>query len=103
MKIILNKCYGRFEFSPKAEKLILRNKHLTDKDRHIFFCPETLRCDSDAISVVQALDIGASVKHTSLLQIVEIPDDYYFKVDSIDGWEYLYYSATPILIQHNKA
>lgn len=103
MEIILNKCYGRFEFSPRAEKIILRNKHLTDKDRHIFFCPETLRCDSEAISVVKALGIGASVRHTSLLQIVEIPDNYHFKVDNIDGREYLYYSATPILIQHNKA
>ena len=103
MEIILNKCYGRFEFSPRAEKIILKNKHLTDKDRHIFFCPETLRCDSEAISVVKALGIGASVRHTSLLQIVEIPDNYYFKVDNIDGREYLYYSATPILIQHNKA
>lgn len=47
-------------------------------------------------------DLSFPLKHTSLLQIVEIPDDYYFKVDNIDGWEYLYYSATPILIQHNK-
>lgn len=103
MKIILNKCYGRFEFSQRAEKLILRNKHLTDKDKDIFLCPERLRCDSEAISVVQALGVGASVKHTSLLQIAEIPDNYYFKVDNIDGWEYLYYSATPILTQYGTA
>lgn len=53
------------------------------------------RFDKDLIEIVEELGKRANGKFADL-EIVEIPDNCYYKIDEYDGYETIYYSTSEI-------
>lgn len=105
MKIVLNKCEGKYSLSDKAMSLYAQLSGLdlikeTELDDPNFSCWKTnsgkifedvdiLRWDDDLIKVVELLGKNASGE-MSQLEVVDIPDDCtWWKLSSYKGLEHI--------------
>lgn len=108
MKVVINKCYGGFELSPKAFEALIRRGWTVGDSNHkedwdtcelvrtstgYAFCtyPESdpeLRTHPDVVAVVENLGRKANGMF-SQLEIVEIPDDVEFEIEEYDGMEHI--------------
>lgn len=68
-----------------------------DYEKYHIFLDREHRQDEILIEVVEELKDKASGRYGDL-RIVEIPDNYFYKIDEYDGMETLYYSASEILM-----
>ncbi len=67
-----------------------------DYEKYVLYLSETAREDKTLIEVVEELEKEASGRFGEL-EIVKIPDNAFFIIDSYDGLETLYYSKSEIL------
>lgn len=81
MKLIINRCYGGFNVSPKAMRLYAKR---TELDSTVDY--EQLRDDSELIRIVEELGEEASGRY-SKLKVIEIPDDVEYEIHNYDGME----------------
>lgn len=111
MKIAINRCYGGFSLSPKAEYEVLKRmgyeniKYLNDKKEEVslgsdsWFCnfysngeyisfgrDDENRTNPHLIAVIEEMGEEADGTFASL-EIIEIPDDVSWYIDDYDGME----------------
>ena len=81
MTIVINNCYGGFELSEKAEKMLGLNQLYDD----------VKRTDEKLIDCVRKLGEEAN-GYFANLKVVELPDNCTdYEIVENDGWETLYY------------
>jgi hypothetical protein len=83
MKVVINRCYGGFGLSKKAEAKYLA---LTGKEEIWEY--ELERNDPVLIQIVEELGDTANGKYAEL-KIVEIPDDVEWTIQEYDGIEWV--------------
>ena len=69
-----------------------------DYEKYNLYLREESRQDQTLIEVVEELGEKASGRFGNL-EVVEIPDNSFYKIDEYDGLETIYYSATEINIK----
>lgn len=81
MKLVINTCYGGFELSDKAEKMLGgENAYELERD------------DPKLVEVVETLGKEAYNTDVSRLSVVEIPDNATdYEVNEYDGYESVIY------------
>ena len=79
MKIVLNKCYGGFGLSRKAEAMLKKKGGWLDQT------------DPNLIDVVEELGAEASDNYANLKVVETIAEPTDWEVDEYDGWETLTY------------
>jgi len=85
-KIVINKCYGGFGLSPKAEALYCAYANI-DSDNYSNYdvdrdCPILLQ-------VIEQLGVDACSGKYAQLKVVEIPDDVEWGIEEYDGREWI--------------
>ena len=108
MKIAINKCFGGFQLSPLAEKLIAERKGIRIVFKNGFTGDEVSfedvikswrvdiysnledlkRNDPDLIAVIEEIGQKANTPVSDIC-IVEIPDDVEWVVEEYDGMEWI--------------
>lgn len=83
MKIVVNKRFGGFSLSAKQIEIFGVSSPYATMERR----------DSRLISSVESGDTGGGC---ATLVVVEIPDESHYIISEYDGYETLYYSASPI-------
>ena len=102
MKVVINKCFGGFDVSPEAYRIIADRKGwIVEKDdwgnccwrgekqgteRSYLVGSDLDRTDSDLIQVVEVLKDQANGRHSELA-VVEIPDGIDWYIGEYDGLE----------------
>lgn len=103
MTIENNKC--KYKYSDGSDFFIVyftknfgNNVEISKEDykKYVLYLSETVREDKTLIEVVEELGKKASGRFGEL-EIVKIPDNAFFIIDSYDGLETLYYSKSEIL------
>lgn len=80
MKLVINTCYGGFELSDKAEKMLGENAYELERD------------DPKLVEIVETLGKEAYNTDVSRLSVVEIPDNATdYEVNEYDGYESIIY------------
>lgn len=85
MKIVINRRYGGFGLSEKAEKAYCREKGI---DPVNFAHWEINRNDPVLIELVEKMGKDAAGNHADL-KVVDIPDDVDWVIDEYDGMEWV--------------
>ena len=86
MKFVLNKCYGGFGLSDKAEDELKAKLNLKE-----FFDWEIARNNETLVEIVERLGAEAN-GHFAELKVVDIPDENTdFEIDNYDGIETITY------------
>lgn len=83
MKIVLNKDFGGFGLSKKAYKYLGEEWDGMRTDEKLIKCVEELGREANGVCAD--------------LQVIEIPDNSFYKIYEYDGLETIYYSKTEIL------
>jgi hypothetical protein len=96
-KIVINDCHGNFDLSNEGLTLYSElsgvnidtvKKYRYEINDKFFSCYNIERDDPNLIKVVETLGKKASGKN-SKLEIIEIPDDVDWLIDSYDGKEWV--------------
>lgn len=98
--------YGKFIYKKTNDTSIMNdyfikdmgdNVEISDKDykKYLLYLNEKYRQDPTLIEVVEELKDKASGRFGDL-EVVEIPDNCYYKIDEYDGVETIYYSNSEI-------
>jgi hypothetical protein len=69
-----------------------------DYEKYVLYLRDDYRLDKTLIEVVEELGKEASGMCGNL-KVVEIPDNYFYKIDEYDGLETIYYSESEIKIK----
>ena len=69
-----------------------------DYKKYCLYLDSEYRQDTTLIEVIEELGEKASGRFGDL-EVVEIPDNYYYKIDEYDGLETIYYSKSKIEIK----
>ena len=69
-----------------------------DYKKYCLYLDSEYRQDTTLIEVIEELGEKASGRFGAL-EVVEIPDNYYYKIDEYDGLETIYYSKSKIEIK----
>jgi len=85
MKIVINKCFGGFSLSEKAEKRLRKNAKITDKD---WYSRSVSRDDPFLVEIVETMGKKANGKFAEL-KVVEIPDGVDWEIEEYDGQEWV--------------
>lgn len=85
MKIVINKHYGGFSLSAKAEKEYCERKGINPVDFNHW---EVSRNDPILIDIVEKMGKEAGTKFSEL-KIVNIPDDVDWIIEEYDGMEWV--------------
>lgn len=85
MKIVINKCYGGFDLSAKAEKEYCKQKGIDSAD---FVRWEVKRNDPFLVDIVEKMGKEAGGNYSEL-KIVNIPDDVDWTLEEYDGIEWV--------------
>ena len=86
MRIVINRCFGGFGLSPRAEALFRRTERVKpDDDFSVYDIP---RDHPTLIKIVEKLGEAAGGDHSEL-KIVEVPDDVNWYVEEYDGLEHV--------------
>lgn len=86
MKFVLNKCYGGFGLSDKAEDELKSKLNLED-----FFSWEIARNNEALVEIVERLGAEANGSFAEL-KVVDIPDENTdYEIDNYDGIETITY------------
>lgn len=85
MKIVINRCYGKFKLSPKA--LHLYSSKTGIKLTTAFDESSLDRTDVNLVYVVSKLGTTNASGSRSVLKVVEIPDDVLYTIESNNGME----------------
>lgn len=83
MKILINKCFGGFEFSDEFIE------EYTKRTGTSFYCIKEYRTANDIIELFEEMGSERSSGELSELEIVEIPDDVEWEVHDYDGNEWI--------------
>ena len=100
MKVVINRCYGGFNLSFEAYKLIAKRKGwiVATNDFYIdywipelgkdkkYYCHDLERTDPDLVAVVEELGEKAD-GYGAELKIVNIPDNIEWHIQEYDGME----------------
>lgn len=80
MKFVLNKCYGGFDLSEEAQKILGQADY------------EIKRDDPDLLALIKEKGIQFVQGKYAKLKIVEVPESATdFTLDEYDGWERIIY------------
>ena len=96
MKIVLNRCYGGFALSgEQAEAYGIPEEDLYEDGRgkKTYYDYDMERTDPKLVEVVE---MGLPNSWASNLQVVEIPDNSFYRIEEHDGSEYIIYSESEI-------
>ena len=92
MKFVLNKCYGGFVLSEKAEDELKAKLKLKGELNEEFFDFEIERNNETLVEVVEKFGSEAYDNSLSKLRIVDIPDENTdYEIDECDGFETITY------------
>jgi hypothetical protein len=100
MKLVLNDCFGGFELSIAAYKVMGVAYTIDARNTTLLYASENFnnsnkRNDPRLIEAVEKLGVDANGKYAKL-KIIEIPDGSYFHIQEYDGMENIIYSKSPI-------
>jgi len=87
MKIAINRCFGGFGLSPRAEALFRRTEKVKPDDEY-FSVYDIPRDHPILIKIIEKLGNAAWGDH-SVLRIVEVPDDVNWYIEEYDGMEHV--------------
>jgi hypothetical protein len=101
-KVVINKCYGGFGLSPKADKLYLSKlcgvpidiieqsgfNYYINGIEHPHYSRMLSREDPILVEVVEELGDSADANYAKL-RIVEIPEDVEYTIEEYDGMEWV--------------
>jgi hypothetical protein len=96
MKIVLNRCYGGFALSgEQAEAYGIPEEDLykDGRGKKTYYDYDLDRTDPKLVEVVE---MGLPNSWASDLQVVEIPDNSFYRIEEHDGSEYIIYSESEI-------
>ena len=80
MKFVLNKCYGGFDLSEEAQKILGKEDY------------EIKRDDPDLLALIEEKGIQFVQGKYAKLKVVEVPESATdFTLDEYDGWERIIY------------
>lgn len=85
MKVVINRCFGGFSLSDKAEAMFSARKGI-DAGKYLGRMEE-YRSDPDLIAVVEELGTQAASGRFAELKIVQIPDETDYVISEYDGME----------------
>ena len=85
-KIVINKCYGGFDLSSEAERLLAKKANPLDKRLHFLY--DIPRDHPLFVEVVEELGSKCWGDHAEL-KVVEIPEDVEWEIIEYDGIEYI--------------
>ena len=85
MKVVINRCYGGFGISAKAEALYKERAGITDPDWYYWSID---RSDPILIQVIEELGEAAEGGFSEL-KIVDIPDGVEWEIEEYDGMEWV--------------
>jgi hypothetical protein len=86
MRIVINRCFGGFGLSPRAEALFRRTERVKhDDDFSVYDIP---RDHPTLVRIVEKLGEAAGGDHSEL-KIIEVPDDVNWYVVEYDGLEHV--------------
>lgn len=83
MKILINKCFGGFEFSDEFIE------EYTKRTGTSFYYNSNYRTANNIIELFEELGSKRSSSKLSKLKLVEIPDDVEWEVQEYDGNEWI--------------
>jgi hypothetical protein len=88
MKIVINRCFGGFSLSPRANALFRRIEKVKPDDEENYFSAYDIPRDNPTlIKIVEKL--GEDAGDRSCLKVVEVPDDVNWYIEEYDGMEYV--------------
>ena len=93
MKIVLNKCYGGYSLSKEACNYL--GIECDDYNISFEFSETKGRTNENLVKCVEELGAKASGRCADL-EVVEIPDNSFYKIEEYDGYETVYYSESKI-------
>lgn len=93
MKIVLNKCYGGYSLSKEACNYLGIERN--DYNISFEFSDTKNRTNENLVKCVEELGAKASGS-CAALEVVEIPDNSFYKIEEYDGFETIYYSESEI-------
>ena len=92
MKVVINTCYGGFDLSEKAMLELERRGavKLSRTDSGLYIEDETdeFRSHPELVKIVEEMGEDSFGNYT-MLEIVEVPDDVKWHIDSYDGMEWV--------------
>ena len=83
MKVVINRRYGGFGLSGRAEELYKERKGITDPKWWYY---NIERNDPVLVELVEELGSKVNTRYSELA-VVEIPDDVEWEINEYDGWE----------------
>ena len=91
MKIVVNKCYGGFSLSQEQAKAMgIQGEEI---EGHVYYDRDVERTDPRLIDAVES---GLPNATYSKLEVVEIPDNHFHRIEEYDGYEHVVHSASEI-------
>jgi len=87
-KIVINVCYGRFEFSEEGQDRLTKLKGFKDTGPSSIWlkCHDIKRDDPILVKMIEEEGTDYN-SHCSHLEVVEIPDDVEWVIEEYDGYE----------------
>jgi hypothetical protein len=92
MKIVINRCFGGFGLSPRAEALFRRIEKVKPDDEasnEYFSVYDIPRDHPTLVKIVEKLGGSTAGGDSSELKIVEVPDDVNWYIEEYDGMEHV--------------
>lgn len=88
MQVIINRCYGGFNFSHEAIKLYeSRTGSKVQNPRDLYY--DGLRNDPEMVEVFKELGSERASGSYSKLSVEEVPEGYDFEIQEYDGLEHI--------------
>jgi hypothetical protein len=84
-KIVINRCYGGFSLSDKAEQIYKERKGINDPD---WWHGNLDRSDPILVSLIEEFGQSADGRFAELM-IVDVPDDVEWQIEDYDGIEWV--------------
>jgi hypothetical protein len=88
MKIVINRCFGGFSLSQRAEALFCRIEKVKPNDEEYFSDHDIPRDNPTLIKIVEKLGENAGGTYADL-KIVEVPDGTNWYIQEYDGMEHV--------------
>ena len=88
MKIVINRCFGGFSLSQRAEALFRRIEKIKPDDEEYFSDHDIPRDNPTLVRIVEKLGENAGGTYADL-KIVEVPDDVNWYIEDYDGMEHV--------------
>lgn len=97
MKLVINRCYGGFSLSKEqALALGVPEDELYEGIGGTITYYGGNDIDRNDPKLIEVVEMNLPSAWASDLQVVEIPDNAFYKIEEYDGWEHIVWSESEI-------